>query len=410
MIFIGCTNKIYRIKIIFAVIIIVTVFIASSIIQYRGYRYNYNKRVEQVVGIVLEKYPKITQGELIELFTTEKPNNLDNRIWEKYGIDVDKEAIILENDILLRKNIVINIVIASLLSIMITIFALQYVHKRSVEIKRVTGYLEKINRGDYSLDMENMFEGEQSILENEVYKTTIHLKEMAERSTADKNQLKDSLSDISHQLKTPLTSMLINLENIQNALELDKDTVSRLIIKAKRDVNKMTKLVQQLLILSRFDANVIEFSKEKLELMKIVQTAIEDVEALADLKGVGVSYIVRDNNEDEQSLVQIEGDLYWETQAISNILKNAIEHANTFVKIEISDYGVYKEIEIVNDGEPIGEYDRKNIFKRFYQGEGAGKESVGIGLSLANAIVRQDGGYIIVDVDEHNLTKFRVRY
>lgn len=274
-------------------------------------------------------------------------------------------------------------------------------------ISSISQYIVDINKGNYQFDMETSAEGEFSILESEVYKTTIMLKEAADNSRLDKERLKDSLSDISHQLKTPLTSLIINLENLES-VDINEQSRERLIGNAKRDTNRISQMVQQLLTLSKLDANVIEFKKEKGVLSYIVHEAMDNVEALADLMEIAV---VEDNTKDSNA--NITCDIYWEIQAITNILKNAIEHAKSTVTISYLNCELYKEIIIQNDGEPISEIDRKNIFERFYSGEKTTKDSVGIGLSLANAVVKNDGGYIVVESDEEKTdggVKFIVRY
>ena len=229
------------------------------------------------------------------------------------------------------------------------------------------------------------------------------LKAAADNSLLDKQRLKDSLSDISHQLKTPITSLVINLENIEDNPDIDIESRNRLIANAKRDTNRINHMVKQLLTLSKFDSNVVEYKKEKVLLSSIVGEAIENVSALSELMGIE---IVCKNKEGEDA--ELICDSYWQKQAITNIQKNGIEHAKTQVTISYEDCGLYRQIIIENDGQPISEEERKNIFKRFYSGQNSSNENVGIGLAIANAAVRKDVGYIVVDSDDS--VRFIVRY
>lgn len=382
----------------------IAVFGSFSYIQYRGYLHNYNERINALCTTILERYPEVSEQELMDIMNEDEPAK-DN-LFQKYGIDLDKDAIILENQSTLRNNIIIAGILSVVWGSLVALAFLIYRRRNQKDIRTVTGYLEDINKGDYSFDMDNLEERDISILESEVYKTTIMLKEAAEQSKHDKESLKDSLSDISHQLKTPLTSMIINLDNLRDNPDLDDEHKRVIINHAKRDANKMSQMVQQLLTLSRFDADVVVFSREDTKLSDFVENAIEDVSALADLKGIE---IVISNLQDGKAVINC--DPYWEAQAVGNILKNGIEHAKGLVRISYMNCELYKEIVIENDGEPISEQDRKNIFERFYQGESSGNDSVGIGLSLSNVIVKQDGGYIVAEADnEKHLTRFIIRY
>ena len=196
---------------------------------------------------------------------------------------------------------------------------------------------------------------------------------------------------------------MINLENLEDHPEIEPEARNRLIGNAKRDTNRISRMVQQLLTLSKLDANVIEFKKEKVSLAKIVEEAMENVAALSELRAIPVL-----EEAGEESNTYITCDSYWEKQAITNILKNAIEHAGAQVIVRYRNCELYKEIVIENDGAPISETDRKNLFHRFYSGENSAKDSIGIGLSIANAIVKNDGGYIVVESD--TTTRFILRY
>lgn len=385
-------------------IITITLFCGLAYCQYRDYTESFNNRMNGLCERILEKYPDISSVEIIDILNSSKKEQKDFLM--RYGIDVSRDTAILENETKLKRNLAICTIVGIIWGL-IVIFAFAGVimqHRKNVKL--VTGYLEAINRGNYYFDMNEIGEGEMSILENEVYKTTIMLKESAEQSKNDKDRLKESLSDISHQLKTPLTSVLINLDNLQENSEMDSESRRKVTQNARRDALKMKRMVQQLLTLSRFDANVVAFDRKETKLSEFVSSAIEDVSALADLRDIQV---LQEASEDMNS--EILCDSYWETHAIGNILKNGVEHAKSFVRIRYSDCNLYKEVIIENDGPLISEQDRKNIFERYYQGEQSLNDSVGIGLALANAIVKQDGGYIIVEADEEKqLTRFVVRY
>ena len=388
-----------------AIIAAILVMLLTSYAEYRIYTNNYNKSLNAICTRLVEKYPDIEKAELIELLNDK---NEATDFFAGYGIDMDKETVILENDRAFKGLILINIAImAGGFLLWGTYRAIKNKRIRK-SLERIAIYLKSINEGNYLFDMDSSSEGELAILESEIFKTTIMLKEAANTSRLDKENLKDALSDISHQLKTPITSLMINLENLEGLTEPDAGVSKRLIANAKRDATRVSVMVQQLLTLSRLDANVIEFKKDSVVLSDIADEALANVEALAELREISLQ-----KQAEEAAQVSIVCDFYWEVQAVTNILKNAIEHAKSRVSVGFSDCGMYREIIIENDGDTISDTDKKNIFKRFYSGGNSTKDSIGIGLSLANAVVKQDGGYIVVESDsekEDSGARFTIRY
>ena len=249
-----------------------------------------------------------------------------------------------------------------------------------------------------------MSEDELSILKNEIYKTTIMLKEAADNSNKDRIKLKKSLEDISHQLKTPITSILIMLDNIIEDPDMDASVRNDFIIDIKRNVANINFLVQTLLKLSKFDSNTVNFIKQENELENIAKESIQNVASLCDLKNINIELNIKNNS-------KIVCDLKWQIEAITNLLKNAIEHSkdNEKVVITVDSNNVYSMIEIQDLGDGIAEKDLPHIFERFYKGENSTSESIGIGLALAKTIIEQDNGNISVDSDG-NGTRFIVKY
>ena len=249
-----------------------------------------------------------------------------------------------------------------------------------------------------------MSEDELSILKNEIYKTTIMLKEAADNSNKDRIKLKKSLEDISHQLKTPITSILIMLDNIIEDPDMDASVRNDFIIDIKRNVANINFLVQTLLKLSKFDSNTVNFINKETKISDIVNESIKNVSSLSDLKNINIELNIKNNS-------KIVCDLKWQIEAITNLLKNAIEHSkdNEKVVITVDSNNVYSMIEIQDLGDGIAEKDLPHIFERFYKGENSTSESIGIGLALAKTIIEQDNGNISVDSDG-NGTRFIVKY
>ena len=372
-----------------------------TIIQYHIYTVNFNNKINSFVVSIKEKYPDIKDNEIITIF-----NNTDNdtsNFFSKYGINLESESVINENVNILKMFIFLNGFLILLFSIILILIYLKYNKKKDDDIKEIENYIKNINMGNYKFSIDNNTEDELSILKNEVYKTMIMLKESANNSLNDKISLKSSLEDISHQIKTPLTSIMIALDNLDDNPDLDLKTREKFIKTARKNTIHINFLIQSLLKLSKFDTNTIDFMRNNVSANEIINEAISNTNNLCDLKNIKVSVSSSDD-------YFIYCDKYWQIEAITNIIKNAIEHAKSYVKIYVEENNAYLKIAIENDGSAISNQDLPHIFERFYKGKNASIDSVGIGLSLSKVIVENDNGLINVDSLDNGNTVFTIKY
>lgn len=377
-------------------------FLILNIYEYKTYTKNFNNKISAIVTLVKDKYPEITDKEIIEIINSNKQS--DDSFFLKYGIDIDNKAVLLENDKSYHTFLLINMSFLIITIASLCILYFRYNYKRKNDIKDIIKYIEQINRRNYELEIDTISEDELSILKNEIYKTAVMLKEAALNSNKDKLNLKKSLEDISHQLKTPLTSILVLLDNLIDEPDMDSSIRNDFIIDIKRNVININFLVQALLKLSKFDANTVHFIKKENDLEMIVKEAIKNVSTLCDLRNINIKLNTLEN-------AKVECDAKWQIEAITNIIKNAIEHSkdNSSIIINIDNNRVYSKIEVIDFGDGISKRDIKHIFERFYKGVNATSNSIGIGLALAKTIIEEDRGTIAVESNESN-TKFTIKY
>lgn len=405
--------KKYLIVCIAILLLFAILFIIINWIQYRSYNRNVNIAVNQMIATIQKQYPETDINEIMK--TLEQENQDSSNLLEQYGINLQKDSAILQND----KDYVVflgmNIAIVLFLLIGIVFLFVQYQKSQDKKINEITKYIEAINNRVYTLDIRDNNEDELSILKNELYKITVMLKEQAENAKKSKIDLKKSLEDISHQLKTPLTSITIMLDNILDNPNMDIETRNEFMKDIYREIANINFFVQSLLKLSKFDADTIVFHAKEENLKDIVEEAVKNVLPLSDLQNVEIvvkeAGVEQETNKDKK-IPKVWCDAKWQVEAVTNILKNSVEHSkeNSKVIFSYEENKMYSEIVIKDNGMGMDKEDQKHIFERFYKGKNANKDSVGIGLALAKTIVEKDNGYITVDSELGKGTTFKVRY
>lgn len=379
------------------------VFTSLNKYEYETYKKNYNEKLIELLNVIKDEYPNVDETKLINILN--KENSINKLSIDKYGINLETDDLILENENKYKIFKIINIIYISLMFVSIIIIFLIYLINKNKKINEITELIEKINNKNYSLDIDSNTEDELSILKNELYKTTIMLKEQAENSINDKINLKDSLSDISHQLKTPLTSIMISLDNIIDNPNMNDKTKEEFIHTIKRETINIKFLVNSILKLSKLETNTIEFNNKEILLDEIIKKSITNVEMISELKNIKINY-------NKTKEIYINCDLNWQVEAISNILKNSLEYSNnnSTINITTDTNKLYATIIIEDKGKGINEIDLPNIFKRFYKGSNSSNDSIGIGLALAKSIIEKNNGNIKVESKEGEGTKFIIKY
>ena len=377
-------------------------FLVINIYEQHMFTKNYNRKIVQIISKVKEDYPDLDENKLMSIINSDK---VDLSLLKKYSINIDEDSLILENNKEYHKSLLTNIVFLMITIIILILAFWRFNSKKDKEINEITKYIEEINRKNYKLNIDEMSEDELSILKNEVYKTTIMLKEAAENSNKEKLQLKNSLSDISHQLKTPLTSILIILDNLIDDPDMEKVVREDFIRDIKMEITNISFFVQSILKLSKLDTNTVDFIEEKTYIKNIIDEVVKNLSILCDLRNIKIITIYKEN-------AQITCDLRWQVEAFSNIIKNCIEHSknNTNIFIEVDENNAYSQIVIKDNGTGIDKEDLPHIFERFYRGKNSCNESCGIGLSLARTIIEKSNGYINVESKEGKGSTFTIKY
>lgn len=363
------------------------------------YRNNIINNNAYIINAIIEKHPELEKEIIEDLIQNKK--NVDRTILEKYGLD-NTDIISyydVENNNLLKDEIIKYLVFVLSL---VFIYVL-YVINENRKIKQIDKYIKDILNNKDTFDIRDYNEDELSKLKNDIYKITMLLKEEKENTLSEKKNLEVILSDISHQIKTPLTSMYV-INDLLLDDNLDKKKRKEFLNKNRLQLERIEWLVTSLLKISRLDSGTIKLKKEKININNLIEKVVESLKIPIELKNQKL--IINSPND-----LFIKVDLNWTIEALINILKNAYEHTkiNGEIKIDVLDNPIYTEINITDNGEGISKDDINHIFERFYKGEN-NKESIGIGLNMAKTIIEKENGIIEVTSEKNKYTTFKIKF
>lgn len=392
---------------IFSSIIISLLFLSLFIISNYHFRQQYqttnNLLLSSLINKIKTTYPELSEIEIIEVLNN--PDLTEEDLFKKYGINIQNESLSIKQQNLNNQYFLFTIISILIYSLTIILIIIIYNKKEKAKINKITNYLKELNNHQYSLAIEDNQEEDLSLLKNEIYKTAITLNEQTLLLKKDKESLKDSLSDISHQLKTPLTSINLMIDTLRHQDNLSSTERRELLNNIHRKITNTNFLVHSLLKLSKFDANTIEFNRQNNSLSKILKDVLDNLSTLSDLKDIKIN--IKGSKD-----ISLYCDYKWEVEALTNIIKNCIEHSNNSSKIDITyqKNDIFTKIIIQDNGCGISKKDLPHIFERFYKAQNSSKDSIGIGLSLAKTIIEKDNGYITVDSVINKGTTFTIKY
>lgn len=271
---------------------------------------------------------------------------------------------------------------------------------RYKKIEKLNQYLRELSLGNTKLSFEDLLEGELSILQSELYKITVTIRQQNQQLQQDKESLSKSLADISHQLKTPLTSLYMMFDLMRNPL-LDEQKRELFMSQSLQQLHRMKSLINSLLKMSRLESETVKFTKEWVNASQLALESQGSLDILMDIQSTSIKTEILTD--------KIYCDKNWTQEAVNNILKNAIEHSqpNNPINFVIKKGSLGYQIQITNSGNTIAPEDLHKIFTRFYKSKEAFFDSVGIGLSLSKQIIEQQNGFIDV-TSQRNQTTFTI--
>ena len=398
--------KKYNISIIalFLITIILSIFI--NILNLNIIKADVIQNNQAIVGNIVSKYPELEKDIVSVITQAKNKENIDlgAKVLQKYNYDsstnLSQEPIVQNN---IYKMLKINILFITFVFLCLITISFYFFIKIYRDIKDMTDYVYHSSEGrEYEMKNKNQ-EGQIGLLKTEIMKMTTVLKEKVALLHSEKIFLNDTISDISHQLKTPMTSLMLLTDLMYN--DLDKEKKIEFLDRTNAQLSRMDWLIKSMLKLSKLEAKVIDFKTEKVNINELIRRSISPLSVPMELKNISLNI----NGNKEASYI---GDIEWSSEALGNIIKNCIEHTKEGGTLDITyeENPIYSEIIIKDNGEGIDKDDIQNIFKRFYKGKNSKSDSVGIGLAMAKSIIESQNGDIYVKSKKNRGSEFHITF
>ena len=352
----------------------------TTVLSIQTYRKLAFEHISAFCEIVLDHSPESEQQLLADLkeyhSLFEKELNSNNYL-EKYGYRADEFCKGLPVHTFLFPIILF---VTTVIVVIMGFFALR--RQKRKRIDELTEYLEQVNIGSDGTLLQDQ-EDDFSLLQDEMYKTVTSLYQTREAAVAAKIYFAENLANIAHQLKTPITASFLSLQLMK------KNTPNEYADQIEKQLERLNRLEESLLMLSKIDAGTLLLKNEKVDLYTALNLAAENLSDLLHRDGITVD--IPDNG-----CIEFSGDMEWTMEALMNLFKNCMEHSQLggTVCCEYSDNPLYVEIRIWDDGTGFDPEDLPHLFERFYRGKRAVGNGIGIGLALAKSIIELQNGTI----------------
>lgn len=382
--------------ILFVLVIILTYIISTYLAD--KYKTNLLYFSNIVINNVEENYSDSTEQIINNIFNENV--KIDKSVLDKYGISQD--TIDINNNMFNYTKTLNTILFIFIISLFVVIFicVIYYMVKQNKKLSKLNNYTEEVLNNNYMLDIRDNDEGNISKLKNKIYDMTVMLKEKNFLLEQDKIKIEKMIADISHQIKTPLTSLNILTELLYEEKDIKKK--EEFLDDMVKELNKIEWLVKNILNIAKIDSKTLVLKREKVNVMALLNKSKTTFNAILELMNVS---LMIDGKNDVYFIV----DKKWTEEAINNLIKNAIEHKAKSINITFEKNNVYTVLVIKDDGEGIEEEDLPHIFERFYKAKNSKSESMGLGLAFVNSIITNENGSIRVKSKKGKGTKFIIK-
>ncbi len=368
------------------------------------YKKEFVKNNGYMISALLNTHPELEDEVITSILSGKGDFEEGKQILEKYGLDEKGSLNYLEHFHHLQTEIIVfTFLVITGIFFLLSFSYWVFLKRQHQNLNSLSEYMDHVLNGKYNLDIKDYEEGNISTLKNDVYKLTVKLKEGRDQSLQDKKELEQVLSDISHQIRTPLTSMYV-INDLLGKDDIDSKAKQKFLEKNRLQLERIEWLVTTLLKMSRLDSGSVQLKLEKSSIKKVIEESLEPLQIPIELKNIMVNFDLKKD-------IKVLLDPHWTVEVFVNVLKNAYEHTNGggSITIEVSDNPLYTEVSIHDTGSGIKKEELPHIFERFYTGS-RNKESIGVGLNMAKKVMEKQHGEIHATSVEGEGTTFFIKF
>lgn len=367
----------------------------TAVLMARYYQKAHFEQLEGICGEIIRRFPKSQQqvAEVLKEYKGFSIGNVQGNLLSAWGYAAEDFSVFGGRWGFLSAGAVF---VSGLCLYLVTFWKKEQGQRRRIEA--LARELEQINHGNARL-LTGAGEDEFSGLQDEIYKTVTELYYTRDAALNTRNQFAENLSNIAHQMKTPLTAISLSVQM------MDGEANGAYTKQIRKQLSRLTHLEEALLILARMDAGTLMLDKKTADIFTILTLAAENLEELQEQTGVSIEI-------PESGTVEIFADMDWMMEAVMNLMKNCMEHTGRGGKVHCSyeENLLYARICIWDEGEGFAKEDMPHLFQRFYRGRNASEEGIGIGLALAKEIVERQNGTLQAENRMEGGACFEIRF
>jgi len=377
---------------------LISTWIFAGIVERENNRWLYDV-TDSLVTEIVRRYPDVEE-ETIRQMTSDGLASQKESVLKKYGI---------EEDNFLPKRTGGNqqvMIVGGVTGILFLVCAgcvgifLYAMKRQRKQIEELEQYCEEVLQETATLDLRDNEEGRFSLLKNKVYDITVLLREKNQLLEKNKKETERLIADISHQLKTPITSLRMTNEILY--MDMSSEKRMRFLDNMQADLLKIEWFVKTILNLAKLDSKTLTLKREETMAAELSEKMIDSFKIFCEVSGCRIA----SSGEED---ITLWCDKKWLLEALHNILKNALEHGAAHIALLWSENNLYTKLEITDDGEGIEKEELPHIFERFYKMKGSREDSMGLGMAFTKSMIAYQNGEVKVKSKKGEGTTFIVK-
>ena len=376
----------------------ISIWIFAGVVERENNRWLYDV-TDSLVTEIVRRYPDVEE-ETIRQMTSDGLASQKESVLKKYGI---------EEDNFLPKRTGGNqqvMIVGGMAGILFLVCAgcvgifLYAMKRQGKQIEELEQYCEEVLQETATLDLRDNEEGRFSLLKNKVYDITVLLREKNQLLEKNKKETERLIADISHQLKTPITSLRMTNEILY--MDMPSEKRMTFLDNMQADLLKIEWFVKTILNLAKLDSKTLTLKREETMAAELSEKMIDSFKIFCEVSGCRIA----SSGEED---ITLWCDKKWLLEALHNILKNALEHGAAHIALLWSENNLYTKLEITDDGEGIEKEELPHIFERFYKMKGSREDSMGLGMAFTKSMIAYQNGEVKVKSKKGEGTTFIVK-